>query len=603
MILVSCLILIFFLTALAPGLSASAQGTPRRDGIDRDSGGAVLSVSTQKAEQGTEKGINRTAYFFFNNPCASCHEEDEIYEIFHETFPENERASLSVEIQTVNVFEPSERTRMEELLQAAGLDEKDIDLPALLAGNRVLSGYDSIRSGIRELLSDPDWTSPTAEKMANGGQGASTDEAITGDTGSAADRSDGSRKVSAEAAGASSDTDITESAADRSGTERDIGLQTSRHQELSAFRDRLDGIAESAPDAAILFVTEACGDCEKAERLLDGAGIAYSAVSVADPSVYAGYTALMQQLEIPEKSWKVPALYIPSGVTFGAEGIRKNLQNRSITAAAADGAAASLASALADAKAAADGAALTGESGTLPTWYQLLGEGILVGCNPCSLSMLLMLLSVLASAGQSAGRTGVMYLIGKAAAYLGIGVVVFRAYTAVFSGVLGTMRTVLHWILAGLFLILAFFYFADAFHAARMDFGKIRMQLPAGLRRAEHRAIQKIGTVSGALLLPAALILGVLISVGEFFCAGQLYAASIISMAETQAVPDAEVWKAFSVFTLGIMIPSVLLVAAAARMGGAERIAGALARHEAWIKAATGLLFVIFAVLLAFPRH
>lgn len=576
MILVSCLILIFFLTALAPGLSASAQGTPRRDGIDRDSGGAVLSVSTQKAEQGTEKGINRTAYFFFNNPCASCHEEDEIYEIFHETFPENERASLSVEIQTVNVFEPSERTRMEELLQAAGLDEKDIDLPALLAGNRVLSGYDSIRSGIRELLSDPDWTSPTAEKMANGGQGASTDEAITGDTGSAADRS---------------------------GTERDIGLQTSRHQELSAFRDRLDGIAESAPDAAILFVTEACGDCEKAERLLDGAGIAYSAVSVADPSVYAGYTALMQQLEIPEKSWKVPALYIPSGVTFGAEGIRKNLQNRSITAAAADGAAASLASALADAKAAADGAALTGESGTLPTWYQLLGEGILVGCNPCSLSMLLMLLSVLASAGQSAGRTGVMYLIGKAAAYLGIGVVVFRAYTAVFSGVLGTMRTVLHWILAGLFLILAFFYFADAFHAARMDFGKIRMQLPAGLRRAEHRAIQKIGTVSGALLLPAALILGVLISVGEFFCAGQLYAASIISMAETQAVPDAEVWKAFSVFTLGIMIPSVLLVAAAARMGGAERIAGALARHEAWIKAATGLLFVIFAVLLAFPRH
>ena len=576
MILVSCLILIFFLTALAPGLSASAQGTPRRDGIDRDSGGAVLSVSTQKAEQGTEKGINRTAYFFFNNPCASCHEEDEIYEIFHETFPENERASLSVEIQTVNVFEPSERTRMEELLQAAGLDEKDIDLPALLAGNRVLSGYDSIRSGIRELLSDPDWTSPTAEKMANGGQGASTDEAITGDTGSAADRS---------------------------GTERDIGLQTSRHQELSALRDRLDGIAESAPDAAILFVTEACRDCEKAERLLDGAGIAYSAVSVADPSVYAGYTALMQQLEIPEKSWKVPALYIPSGVTFGAEGIRKNLQNRSITAAAADGAAASLASALADAKAAADGAALTGESGTLPTWYQLLGEGILVGCNPCSLSMLLMLLSVLASAGQSAGRTGVMYLIGKAAAYLGIGVVVFRAYTAVFSGVLGTMRTVLHWNLAGLFLILAFFYFADAFHAARMDFGKIRMQLPAGLRRAEHRAIQKIGTVSGALLLPAALILGVLISVGEFFCAGQLYTASIISMAETQAVPDAEVWKAFSVFTLGIMIPSGLLVAAAARIGGAERIAGALARHEAWIKAATGLLFVIFAVLLAFPRH
>lgn len=549
MILVSWLVLILLLTALTPVPSASAQGIPRRNGGDCDSGGTEISASTQEQEsgQGTEKGKNRTAYFFFNNPCASCHEEDKIYEIFHKAFSETERASLRAEIQTVNVFEPSERTRMEELLQAAGLNEQDVSLPALLAGNRVLSGYDSIRNGMRELLLDPDWTTPDAE--------------------------------------------------------RDTGRQTSRNQELSVFRDRLAGLAESAPDAAILFVTEACGDCEKAERLLDGAGIVYSAVSVADPAGYAGYTALMQQLDIPEKTWKVPALYIPSGVTFGAEGIRKNLDNRSITASSADGAAAAFASVLADTETASDGAALTGEPRAVPPWYQLLGEGILVGFNPCSLSMLLMLLSVLASAGQSAGRTGVMYLIGKAAAYLGIGIAVFRAYTAVFSGVLGTMRTVLHWILAGLFLILAFFYFADAFHAARMDFGKIRMQLPAGMRRAEHRAIQKSGTVSGALLLPAALILGVLISVGEFFCAGQLYAASIISMAEMQAVPDAEIGRAFSVFTLGIMIPSVLLVAAAARMGGAERIAGALARHEAWIKAATGLLFVIFAVLLAFPRH
>ena len=76
-ILVSWLALFFLFAALAPGLTASAQ----------------------EAEKGTEKGKTRTAYFFFNNPCASCHEEDKIYEIFHEKFSEAERASLSKNVR------------------------------------------------------------------------------------------------------------------------------------------------------------------------------------------------------------------------------------------------------------------------------------------------------------------------------------------------------------------------------------------------------------------------------------------------------------------------------------------------------------------------
>ncbi len=131
-----------------------------------------------------------------------------------------------------------------------------------------------------------------------------------------------------------------------------------------------------------------------------------------------------------------------------------------------------------------------------------------------------------------------------------------------------------------------------------MEFGKIRMQLPAKFRRAEHHAIQKIGSFSGAMLYPAALLLGILISVGEFFCAGQLYAASIISMAETQSILRSNVIASFILFTAGILIPSAALVIAASVTGSIERIAGFMARHEAWIKTASGALFLIFAVIL-----
>ena len=42
----------------------------------------------------------RTIYFFYNNPCASCHEEEKIYEIFQETFSDVERKKRNYDLWT-----------------------------------------------------------------------------------------------------------------------------------------------------------------------------------------------------------------------------------------------------------------------------------------------------------------------------------------------------------------------------------------------------------------------------------------------------------------------------------------------------------------------
>ena len=69
-------------------------------------------------------------------------------------------------------------------------------------------------------------------------------------------------------------------------------------------------------------------------------------------------------------------------------------------------------------------------------------------------------------------------------------------------------------------------------------------------------------------------------------------------MAETQSILRSNVIASFILFTAGILIPSAALVIAASVTGSIERIAGFMARHEAWIKTASGALFLIFAVIL-----
>lgn len=480
----------------------------------------------------------RTIYFFYNNPCASCHEEEKIYEIFQETFSDGERKKLNYDLQAYNTFEPSNEAVMDRILQKIGLARKDVTLPILIAGSKVISGYDAIRSEIRDVMSDTSWQSMALENSAS-----------------------------------------------LEGPEKEADF-------LLSFRKRLENLNQAAPEQAVLIVTTACTDCEEAEKMLGKAKVPFIAWNVTDPEVYAGYQLLMQKREIDERNWKVPCLFYGNDLYLGASEIQAAIADGSITA---NGSVKTTAFLLSDLSAAS---ASENKALSSPKWYQLLGEGVVVGLNPCSLSMLLMVLSVLASSGKKAGRTGFLFLVGKAAAYFGIGLAVFRAYGFLTSGALGETRQFLRTALAAVFGVLAILYLLDAYHAYRMEFGKIRMQLPAKFRRAEHHAIQKIGSLSGAMLYPAALLLGILISVGEFFCAGQLYAASIISMAETQSILRSNVIASFILFTAGILIPSAALVIAASVTGSIERIAGFMARHEAWIKTASGALFLIFAVIL-----
>ena len=81
----------------------------------------VLTVFFRRepCEGGGKKKRTRSG-FFFENVCASCHEEDDFYDLFNRCVTAEEKASISYDIRTYNVFKSADEAVFEETLKENG---------------------------------------------------------------------------------------------------------------------------------------------------------------------------------------------------------------------------------------------------------------------------------------------------------------------------------------------------------------------------------------------------------------------------------------------------------------------------------------------------
>ena len=107
----------------------------------------------------------------------------------------------------------------------------------------------------------------------------------------------------------------------------------------------------------------------------------------------------------------------------------------------------------------------------------MAGAGLLAGFNPCSISMLLMLLSLMISEKASVWKNGLMYLFGKYVAYISIGLSIFMTASQISEQAMKKAGNVIQLLMAFLFIIAAIFYIVDAVKIFRQDYGKIHTSL------------------------------------------------------------------------------------------------------------------------------
>ncbi|MGN1141275.1 MAG: cytochrome c biogenesis protein CcdA, partial [Oliverpabstia sp.] len=223
----------------------------------------------------------------------------------------------------------------------------------------------------------------------------------------------------------------------------------------------------------------------------------------------------------------------------------------------------------------------------------LAGAGLLAGLNPCSISMLLMLLSLILSEKASVWKNGLLYLLGKYGAYFAIGLGIYFTASQIPEKTLGHVGRVIDIVLVVLFVTAGVLYLTDAMRVFHQDYGHIRTQLPVRLRRLNHRMIRRASGKSGIFQPLLILGLGVAISLGEFFCTGQIYMATITYLLKDHI---SGVWLAFLVYVTAMSLPAFCMILLIQRTRNTEHVSDFMLRHMGAIKILNAVLFFGFAI-------
>lgn len=489
--------------------------------------------------------------FFYNNACASCKEDEKIFELFNKCLTPEEKSRVTYEIRTYNTFQPEDKKKFEEVCVAAK-NEQDGQLPVLIVGSKWIWGYEDIEKNLKEVF--------FSESQKN------ADEA------------------SDIAAGNSSEQ------ADRVTENSNVESEAAEVNTLIAQLKRKNKNPEQ--NFVVYFSTYSCSDCEKVKAFLldNGAGDKFelNEYNIAEANHVMLVQEFFRQYQVPKENQKVPALFYGDSYLTGVEDICDRFLED------LDGGKAQFEDFDRFVSVSADHKTDKGVTGK--DFFTFALSGFLAGFNPCAVSMLLMLLSILLTTDTSVLKSGLLYLAGKYITYFAIGAGIYYAVSWIDQGAFAAARTAINIGITVLFLIAAVFYFIDYWNVRKKEYGKIRMQLPAKLRGWNHRLIKRVHAARPMVLLFVVFGLGIAISLGEFFCTGQIYMANILYLMKHAAGNIFWICLLFVIYVTFMCLPSFVFILIISRTKNVNRVSGFMLRHMGAVKLFNAALFLGFAV-------
>lgn len=355
------------------------------------------------------------------------------------------------------------------------------------------------------------------------------------------------------------------------------------------------------------FYSSPCTSCESIESLLGGlenpilvetgsgarqASLHLVRKNIADPAVLAEIRKYFADWNVPEESQRVPIVFAGSRYLSGSQAIQDNLPAL-IRSGQGLFEATTLAADLTDI-----------DTGRLLSGFEMTGvflTGLINGFNPCSMSMLMFFLSLLLARGTRLLRFGLAFLAGKFIAYTLLGTAAYSLLQNLGGSWFNRFQLVMKVFLVSIFLVLALANLNDFLAARSERYNRIYLQLPVFLRRKNYAWLKKLTAVSDVrLLLGVSFLAGLLISVGEFLCTGQIYLATILYVLNATGPFN---WAAVSYFLLyvcGIILPLLVLTLVLHRGQALFLVSEAVRRQMPLIKLATALVFLGFAAAALF---
>lgn len=186
-----------------------------------------------------------------------------------------------------------------------------------------------------------------------------------------------------------------------------------------------------------------------------------------------------------------------------------------------------------------------------------LGAGMVNGINPCSMSMLLMFMSLLIFRKSIVLKVGISYCVGKFISYMLLGTVLFRFLEKLY---INNFNTIIKALMLTVLMILIIFNVNDYFAAVNERYNNIKLQLPLAFRKLNHSLIRKVSSITNAeLLILISFSLGIFISLGEFLCTGQIYLTTIVTVIQMGTAFGSRALIYLLVYNIGFIIPTLVL--------------------------------------------
>jgi cytochrome c biogenesis protein CcdA len=223
--------------------------------------------------------------------------------------------------------------------------------------------------------------------------------------------------------------------------------------------------------------------------------------------------------------------------------------------------------------------------------------GLIDGINPCAFTTLIFFVSLLASLGKKRREVLTVGLCFAAA--------VFVTYFALGLGILKTIKVIsvnagiakcLTLGVAGMTLVFAGYSFLDWYRYRRSGkSGDITLKLPDKIRNKVRTIISR--QMRTRNLVIGALVLGVVVSLLEAVCTGQVYVPTIMAVWRDPELAGRAV--AYLGLYSGMFIAPLLGVFAIAMYGvSSDRMAAFSRKHVGLSKLLLGVLFLGLAVIL-----
>jgi len=232
---------------------------------------------------------------------------------------------------------------------------------------------------------------------------------------------------------------------------------------------------------------------------------------------------------------------------------------------------------------------------SLPVLSMVILGGLADGINPCAFTVLIFFISYLVYLKRSKTEivlTGVSFISAVFTAYLimGFGLMFFIVKLEFFPAI-NLMIKVITAIFA---LILCFVNLHDYHILKKGDVNRVFIKIPKSLHGKFHSIVRKMGETK--FIVPFTFFAGLLVSIFEFACTGQVYIPIILLLSDPSLQFQALVYLAL--YNFMFIMPLITLFLAVYIGASIKEINNRISKHADKMKLLTSIILLFLAIIL-----